>query len=544
LRVALIKQALVKKDAGNNIKIKAVKKMDSLISLCKQNLLSPDDDLKKIVSQEDIGDFKKTYHEYQSFCKEQNVADFEDLIMMVVNMLIDDKDVLSEVRGKYLYIFIDEYQDLNFGQYELVKLLYNSNHIVVIGDPDQSIYGFRGSDNRYFKRFADDFPDCEKIVLNKNYRSTQTILDASFQMIEKKIKTREELTKKRSNKEESTKEISKKKRFDQKVSKVYSDIKNIKKLIIKETATEYAEAVAIGKMIEKLVGGTSFFSMDAGKIDLGEQKEYAFSDFAILYRTSRQGETFVKVFEQEGIPFQVADKKDIYDVDGIKQCLSICRIISKSASFLDFEIVADYFGQKVSKKESKDLCDDKIAGLYNEIKEYDNKTSIIKICEKTGLKKIIEKEDKAKQIFEKFLSIAGLHNDLKSFIDAIALNKDADTIEYDVQKVSLLTMHAAKGLEFPVVFVAGCEQGLVPFARDGKNIDDLEEERRLFYVAMTRAMDILCLSHAKKRSIYGVRKTRERSFFIDDIEKELTQVVKSRVYIKPVKKAKQMEMFK
>jgi len=141
------------------------------------------------------------------------------------------------------------------------------------------------------------------------------------------------------------------------------------------------------------------------------------------------------------------------------------------------------------------------------------------------------------------LSIAGLHDDLKNFLDALALDQDADTIEYNTQKVSLLTMHAAKGLEFPVVFVAGCEQGLVPFAKDGKNVDALEEERRLFYVAMTRAMDILCLTHAKTRTIFGISKKRQRSFFIDDIEKKLMQNTKAKVFIKQGKKTKQMEMF-
>jgi len=296
-------------------------------------------------------------------------------------------------------------------------------------------------------------------------------------------------------------------------------------------------------MIEKLMGGTSFFSMDAGKIDLDDQKEYAFSDFAILYRTSRQCETFIKVFEKEGIPFQAADKKNMYDIEGIKQCLSICRIMTQKASFLDFEIAADHFGYEISKTAREDLCDKRVKQIFREIKGCDNKDSIRIICKKADLKEIIEKADKTKQIFDQLLSIAGFHNDLKSFLDALALNQDADTLEYNTQKVSLLTMHAAKGLEFPVVFVAGCEKGLVPFARDGKNIDALEEERRLFYVAMTRAMDILCLTHAKTRNIFGTNKTRQRSFFIDDIEKKLTHNIRAKAFIKPGKKAKQMEMF-
>ncbi len=538
LRLAMVKKIMVKKimakktvikhTKGDKVKIKTIKKMDNLISLCKQNLISPGDDCKGFVANKEMDYFQEIYCQYQALCKEENVADFEDLIFMTVNMFCDDKDILAKVREKYLYVFIDEYQDLNFGQYELVQLLCKNNNIVVIGDPDQSIYGFRGSDNKYFKSFADDFPGCEKIKLNKNYRSTQTILDASFQMIAKNP----------NNKDMSNIDIS-----NGETAKIFSDVKERKKLIIRETSTEYAEAVAIGKMIEKFVGGTSFFSMDAGKIDHDDQKEYAFSDFAILYRTSKQCETFIKVFEQEGIPFQAANKKNIYDIDGIKQALCFCRIISKSASFLDFDIAGAHFGQKIDKNDQAISLDTRFNKLLHGVQNSDNKTCIRVICEKTGVKEIIEKDNNTKQVFDKLLSIAGVYNDLKSFLDAVALNQDADTIEYNTQKVSLLTMHAAKGLEFPVVFVAGCEQGLVPFARNGKDIDDLEEERRLFYVAMTRAMDILCLTHAKTRNIYGVNEKRKRSFFIDDIEKKLTQIIKSRVYIKPVKKLKQLEMF-
>ncbi|MBC2703929.1 UvrD-helicase domain-containing protein [Desulfobacula sp.] len=483
-----VRLSLVRKAMGGNAKRGAVKRKDQMICLCKQNLLSPDDDFKKLIADDDRDAFKEVYQAYQSLCNEQNAADFEDLILMTVKMLTDDGEILSKVQKTYHYIFIDEYQDLNFGQYELAKLISKDNHIVVIGDPDQSIYGFRGSDNKYFKRFALDFPGCEKIILTKNYRSSRTILDASFQMISKSLENEEKL-------------------------KVFSDAESTKKLIIKETASERAEAVAIGKMIEKLVGGTSFFSMDAGKTDPDEQKEYSFADFAILYRTRRQCEIFISVFEKEGIPFQTADKKKFFEIEGIKQLINFCRNMVKSADFPD------------------------------EFKDCDIETGLKLLCKKENLSKIIKGNDKAEQAFEKLLSIARLHDDLKSFLNALVLNQDTDTLEFNTEKVSLMTLHAAKGLEFPVVFVAGCEQGLIPFAKDGKNINDLEEERRLFYVAMTRAMDILCLTYAKKRSIYGKRFKRQRSCFIEDIEKKLTQVEKSFVPLKVREKEKQLELF-
>ena len=483
-----IQSSLIREAMGGKPKRGVANKTNQLIYQCKQNLLFPDDDLKEIITKGESDSFKKIYNAYLILCKEQDVVDFEDLIFMTVKMLTDDEEILSSVRKTYRYIFIDEYQDLNFGQYELAKLISQGNHIVVIGDPDQSIYGFRGSDNKYFKRFDHDFSGCEKIVLSKNYRSTQTILDASFQMISKSLENEEKF-------------------------KVFSDVRSSKKLMIKETATEYAEAVAIGKMIEKLVGGTSFFSMDAGKTDPDEQKEYSFADFAILCRTSRQCETFINMFEKEGIPFQTADKMKLFETEGIKQLINSCRNMAQSSD------------------------------IPEELKDCNTEAWLKFLYKKEDLNKIIKGNDKAERAFEKLLSIAGLHSDLQGFLNALALNQDTDTLEFNVEKVSLMTMHAAKGLEFPVVFVAGCEQGLVPFAKDGKNIDDLEEERRLFYVAMTRAMDILCLTYAKKRSIYGKSFKRQRSFFIEDIEKRLTQVEKSVVHLKVRKKEKQLELF-
>ncbi|MCK5695523.1 MAG: UvrD-helicase domain-containing protein, partial [Desulfobacula sp.] len=383
IRISLIRQAL-----GKDIKRGMVNKTDQLICQCKQNLLFPDDGLKEVVTNDESDSFKKIYSAYLILCKEQNVVDFEDLIFMTVKMLTDDEKILSSVKKTYHYIFIDEYQDLNFGQYELAKLISQDNHIVVIGDPDQSIYGFRGSDNKYFKWFTHDFPGCEKIILTKNYRSTQTILEASFQMISKSLENEEKF-------------------------KVFSDMGSTKKLIIKETTTEYAEAVAIGKMIEKLVGGTSFFSMDAGKTDLDEQKEYSFADFAILCRTSRQCKIFINMFEKEGIPFQAADKKKLFEIEGIKQLINFCRNMAQNAE------------------------------VPEELKGCDIEVLLKFLCEKEDLNKIIKGNDKAEQAFENLLSIAGLHNDLNSFLNALALNQNTDTLEFNVEKVSLMTMHAA-----------------------------------------------------------------------------------------------------
>jgi len=481
LRISLIREAI-----GKGSKKGMVNKIDQLISFCKQNLLGPDDDLKDFITNVEPDHFEKIYRDYQTLCWEQNLVDFEDLILLSSKMLSSQEEILSSVRKQYRYIFIDEYQDLNFGQYEFVKMISQGNVIVVIGDPDQSIYGFRGSDNKYFNRFSDDFLGCEKIILTQNYRSTQTILDASFQMINKSMDKDEQ-------------------------SRIFSDVEGTKKLIIKETISEYAEATAIGKMIEKLVGGISFFSMDTGKADLNIQKEYSFADFAILCRTRKQHEAFINVFEKEGIPFQAADKMGLVETNCIKQLISLCRVMANKESFSDIETVFQYFDLSLGKKERAGLYDfykkssalssqimeafvrEDISGLKEEsktkisaiakkikvfgeeIKNCDNITCIRFLSSKSGLQDIIEKNDKINQVFEKLISIAQLYNDLKDFLDAIALNRDVDAIGFNMEKVSLMTMHAAKGLEFPVCLLQGVNRDWFPLQKMEKILMTLKK---------------------------------------------------------------------
>ena len=301
--------------------------------------------------------------------------------------------------------------------------------------------------------------------------------------------------------------------------------------MIKETATEESEAVAVGKMIESLTGGTSFFSMDAGRVDADNAKDYSFSDFAVLFRTRRQSEVFIRAFEKAGIPYQTADRQVFNQMEGIGELLHLCR-----------HIIGE--GQTMVLQKGKPLSVLKDLNTLREaVSNLDNEHQLDFLCRETGLSKLIQAKEQIKQAYERLLSIAREHENLKSFLNALALNQDADTLEYSVEKVSLLSLHAAKGLEFPVVFVTGCEQGLIPFAKDGKTVDDPEEERRLFYVAMTRAMDLLCLSYAKKRRVYGKMLKRQRSVFIDDIEKRLISLEKTAVRMPKENKPTQMELF-
>jgi superfamily I DNA/RNA helicase len=346
--------------------------------------------------------------------------------------------------------------------------------------------------------------------------------------------------------------------------KIFSNVDTMQRLIVKEAATETSEAVAVGKMIEKLVGGLSFFSMDTGRMDtkkndtgklndgngisLGD-KEYSFSDIAILFRTKKQGDVFAEVFQREGIPFQAADKTNLYSQEGIRQVLSLLRIITCRAHTRDFQILKDHFNllsQQKNQKNGQDSADQVqqiIEPVYDQIRGKNSIACLEAITDFLDVGQVIQQNKGVTTAYETLLSLARLYPDPKAFMDYLVLDQDPDHLAESVEKVSLMTLHSAKGLEYPVVFVTGCEQGLIPFARNGKNCDNLEEERRLFYVGMTRAMDILCLTYARKRSIYGVSKKRQRSFFIDDIEKKLTQYETSVMGIRKTKREIQLELF-
>ena len=397
-------------------------KADLMIQKAKQRLFSVEDDFEPLFGPEQADTVRRIWRRYEALLAADGLLDYEDLIVRTVTLFNQNPDLLSKAKERFTYIFVDEYQDINHSQYVLVKTLAcGGERLVVIGDPDQSIYGFRGSDRTFFNRFEHDFPGCEKIVLKKSYRSPQSILDASFQMI-----TRQQ--------EETGRE------------RILSTLSFDSKLLILETAGQKAEAVSVGKMIEQMVGGTSFLSIDAGKVLDAPEKEFSFSDFAVLFRTKRQYAVFEEVFSSAGIPFQCAGREN---------------------------------------------PDAPVQGTEGEI-----------------------------------------------------LNHDQDFWIPEAEKVSFMTIHAAKGLEFPVVFVAGCEQGLIPFFPKGDEPADMDEERRLFYVAMTRAEHLLCLTHAKKRMVFGKTEKREKSVFLRDIEKNLL-LHRNTELAREAKKntPKQMELF-
>jgi ATP-dependent DNA helicase UvrD/PcrA len=522
---------------GPGVRLKTTPKilLEWIIS-AKQNILHPEECLDKTPSTKKEF-FKTVYQSYQNLLEIQKFYDYEDLIFKTVRILETENQVALSFRTRFRYIFVDEYQDLNHGQYRVIKSLAPpgiDRNICVVGDPNQSIYGFRGSNVKYFKRFIKDYPDAEVIKLTQNYRSTQTILDGSYQVIKSQNK-------------------------DTFQERIYSEIDGPKTICVFETDSEKAEAVAIGKTIEKLIGGTGFHSIDFGVVN-GHQHaaSVSFSDFAVLYRTSEQSRILSEMFDIAGIPYQIVSRENIFNTKYISELISLFKVIEGTGGYADFERSLKITTPSINNKgilifknwgyenrfsletalmsarrfpisQMSKASQMKLGDILNNILEIRKKTNNMSIEQKLLFllenTKISTFSDWSQKINDSIKHIVDVfkHIDFNKddFLKLNALQADTDTYYHQSESVVLTTMHASKGLEFPIVFIAGCENGLLPFQPLGGDVYDIEEERRLFYVAMTRAKERLYITFAKKRNRYGKIEKRTASPFIREIEKKL-----------------------
>lgn len=537
-RRALISEAVrYVQTTGNPVSLKPSAILHRIIA-AKQQILNPDEFEHITRNDPQSRIITKIYRAYQTLLAIQGLCDYEDLIFNVVRLFETNENQRRRYQEKFQHIFVDEYQDLNQAQYRIIRALAPDANAVknlcVIGDPDQSIYGFRGSDVEFFNRFVSDYPNAGVIQLSRNYRSTRTILDASFQII-------------------------KNHRIQASEIRAYSQRDGVKTINIIELATEKAEAESIAREIELQIGGTGFHSIDTGKIkDANLSRSRTYSDFAVLYRTHEQHRVIAEVFDHCGIPFQIASRENFLDQTGLSEIISFLKVIEGNGGFLDHDKVIRLAVPGIGKKaldQFKHWCYQNkftlsqgvlnagrfpIPGLHafkqqmlNQFAYQINQSRIemsgmtvsqkLRYLEKnTKLFNILNNDSKIKEAFTKLTDLAENFNiSTSDFFTATALHTDTDAYTHRGEKVSLMTMHAAKGLEFPVVFIAGCEENLIPLKRPDIEPADIREERRLFYVAMTRAMDSLYLTLAKKRRIYGKLENRVLSPFVADIEKRL-----------------------
>ena len=474
------------------------------------------------------GDFRKekigkVYELYQKKLKENNALDFDDIINYTIKILTENPDVLEYYTEKFKYVLVDEYQDTNKAQFMLVSILASKyGNITVVGDNDQGIYSFRGADITNILNFEKDFPGSKIVKLEQNYRCTGNILKAANAVI-----------KNNENK------------YDK---KLWTENEEGKLPCIYKAEDEYDEASYIVKQINML-----------------KMEEYLkLSDFVILYRMNSQSRAIEDIFRRENIPYKIIGGLKFYERKEIKDIIAYLRLIFNTSDNLSLKRIINEPKRGIGKTSLDNIQDisDKTGKSMYEIIKYaeqyelnrvkENSIQFVEVIEelrkqvnqipiselikltlnKTGYVKALENENTIEaesriQNLEEFLTVAiefeeqMAENTLAEFLESISLTSDIDNMEESEDTVTLMTLHSAKGLEFPVVFLVGMEEGIFPGYKSIEEIKELEEERRLFYVGITRAMQYLYLTCAKRRTIFGSTSYNQMSRFLKEIPKDL-----------------------
>ena len=453
--------------------------------------------------------------------------DLDDLVLRTVRLLERDPEVLRTLQTRFRWISVDEYQDVNAAQYRLLRLLAGGGaNVCVIGDPDQAIYGFRGADHRYFLALGDDFPGARRLHLSRNYRSAPAILSAARQVIARNP--------------------------DHQAAALIAEFAAQVKLSVYRAPTVNAEAEYVVHQVERLVGGTSYFSLDSGRVeDDGGTVSYAFGDFAVLYRLNAQAAPLVEAFDRSGIPYQTTARAAPAEQQPGRQILALLWLTQAPASRLHWwrvlvdgggtgepavtELAARMAAAGAAGLPSAPPPDAAGAGaakarLARTLALVRELTDAAPVAERVAAAAAgwAELRGRAYDAAERE-RIAGLQRravaapaGLREFLTAAAQQSDTDRYDERAERVALMSLHAAKGLEFPVVFIAGCEEGLLPYAPPNRNADPAAE-RRLFYVGMTRARSRLILTHAARRLQFGRTVENRLSRFVTDIEAALRE---------------------
>lgn len=450
----------------------------------------------------------KLFHIYKEEMRESGFVDFDALVDLSLDLLRKDEAFSCELLKRYQAIFIDEFQDIDSSQYTLVRFFSkNLDHITIIGDPNQSIYGFRGGSPLFFDAFKKDWPETKTFHLVQNYRSSTTILDAAWQL------------------------LSCGKKSVDPVFKVFSHMAG-PEIRIKAASDEKREADWIADTIQKSVGGTGHHVIYAGRDGEGEETS-AFSDIAVLVRTKNQARVICEVFEKKGIPYQIAGDALLYENEKIKRLLAEFRIVAGLAPVSD--LLHQPFSMEFKESFVRSLFEknpflfpffeeepllsalfEKRKTMADQILSPKDSAELLELLIKKG-----EDFSQEELLFAENLVFRAKGKNYKDFFSGISMEKEVDLLDFKVEKVRILTLHASKGLEFTVLFLAGCEKGFLPHEREDTSV---EEERRLFYVGLTRAKNILWISWAKKRRVFGKTETREVSPFLTELENFLSEI--------------------
>jgi len=461
------------------------------ISEAKRELVYPE------AAEMRIGDatFRQAYERYQEALQEYRALDYDDLVAKAVRLMTRLPDFAEKVAGRLSALCVDEYQDVNLAQYRLLRLLSAKvTDLCAIGDPHQAIYGFRGATPAYFLQFKEDYPRGKVIQLVRNYRSTENVLSASVGMLSRGIDK-------------------------DRIPSLVPNEQAGARVHVSDLATEKAEAVFIAQTVESLMGGTDSLSSYADKV-AGDEGSVcgSFGDIAILFRLKALAPGLEQALAYQGIPYQSVGQGDRMRGRQGRAILAVLRCLRNPEDRLARDLVQGEFN-----KSPREL-QEKMEPYRQELVE--RRSSVREWIQGIGEFEWIDLEEESwKEAWEALVRMSmSFGNDWDGFLRALALSQDTDLLERKAERVTLATLHAAKGLEFPVVFIAGCEDLLLP-CHVGAKEADLEEERRLFYVGMTRACRLLYLTRARSRFLYGERKSSPPSRFLEDIpRKRMTRV--------------------
>ena len=502
--------------------------MASLISSAKNEMVKPEV-YEGTASSPAQKNAAKIYPLYESILHDNRALDFDDLINKTVHMLESSKEIREKWSAQFKYIMIDEYQDTNAAQYKLVKLLTSpEKNVAVVGDDWQSIYSWRGADFRNILNFERDYPGCAVIKLEQNYRSTGSILNAAHSIITK-------------NQQRSDK-------------KLWTDAGDGLPVQLLQVNNERSEAESIIRRIRT-------------SVDLGAR---SYNDFAVLYRTNAQSRSLEESFIHYGIPYRIVGGTRFYDRKEIKDIIAYLRVIYQPEDTVSFGRIVNVPTRGVGSKSLEVFYEwqqDQRLSLYEALVGVsgcsqlnkkacqalgdlaDTLVNLNDLAEETPPAALIESlirridylqylsdgtpsgESRQENVKE-LLSVAQEYQEigLSGFLEEISLVSDIDQADFNSDSVTLMTLHAAKGLEFPVVFMTGMEETIFPHSRSLYDASEMEEERRLCYVGMTRAKEELYLISASSRMLYGGVQHNPPSRFLSEINSELVQETGSDIF--------------
>jgi DNA helicase-2/ATP-dependent DNA helicase PcrA len=444
---------------------------------------------------------------YERALRERGWLDFDDLIAVPVQLLEQDSDVLTHYRERFRYVSVDEFQDIDSRQYRLIQFLVPSGgNPCVVGDPDQSIYSFRGGEPRFFQQFTTDYPAASTVQLRRNYRSGRAIVQGALQAIAPATLV------------------------EGRVLEVLNA--DATRITIHESPTDKAEAEFVVHTLEKLIGGHGFFSLDSGRVEgSAAQSDFSFSDFAVLYRTDAQADALCEAFARSGIPFQRHSHAPLSEHPTIDAVLEAARGFPADESVLNRLKAAVERVAQTSRLPCSASSPNRTPPESQEKPVGKTQTGVVETAV-------------LPQVFIALEPLAvRCSHDFDRFESELVLLSDADLWDPRADRVSLLTLHASKGLEFPVVFITGCEDGLLPLRFGSDDDANVAEERRLLFVGMTRARERLFLSHAKKRLWSGRLRQQDVSPFVAAIERELLELSKAELKPRMKPASEQMDLF-